>query len=64
MRALFLRSFLKQEVIMENERKNKEKRLEDALLEYIECHAKNAQPGIAETIPAAAMVLVELWKII
>lgn len=49
---------------MENERKNKEKRLEDALLEYIECHAKNAQPGIAETIPAAAMALVELWKII
>lgn len=46
--------------------KNKEKkeRLEDALLEYIERHAKDAQPEIAATIPAAAMALVELWKII
>lgn len=45
-------------------RENKEKRLENALLEYIEKHAKDAPPGIAATIPAAAMALVELWKII
>lgn len=49
---------------MKSERKNKEERLEDALLEYIERHAKDAQPGTLETIPAAAMALVELWKII
>lgn len=40
------------------------KRLESALLEYIERHTKDTQPEIAETIPAAAMALVELWKII
>ena len=39
---------------MKSERKNKEERLEDALLEYIERHAKDAQPGTLETIPAAA----------
>lgn len=43
--------------------KNKEERLENALLEYIEKHAKDTQPEIAATIPTAAMALVELWKI-
>lgn len=45
-------------------REEKERRLEDALLEYIERHAKDTQPEIAATIPAAAMALVELWKVI
>lgn len=45
-------------------RKEKEQRLEDALLEYIERHTKDTQPEIAATIPAAAMALVELWKVI
>lgn len=40
----------------------KKERLEDALLEYIERHAKDAQSEIAATIPTAAMALVELWK--
>ena len=40
----------------------KKERLEDALLEYIERHAKDAQSAIAATIPTAAMALVELWK--
>lgn len=49
---------------MKEQRKEKEERLENALLEYIEHHAKDAHPDIAKTIPAAAMALVELWKII
>ncbi len=44
-------------------KKSKEERLEEALLEYIERHTKDTQPEIAATIPAAAMALVELWKI-
>lgn len=48
---------------MEETRKSKVERLENALLEYIERQAKDTQPEIAATIPAAAMVLVELWKI-
>lgn len=48
---------------MEETKKNKEERLEDALLEYIERHTKDTQPDIAATIPAVAMALVELWKI-
>ena len=47
------------EVMSEN---LKEERLEDALLEYIERHGKDAQSEIAATIPTAAMALVELWK--
>lgn len=38
-------------------------RLEKALLEYIEKNTKDTQPEIAATIPAAAIALVELWKI-
>lgn len=45
-------------------KENKEERLENALLEYIERHTKDTQPEIATTIPSAAMALVELWKII
>ena len=45
------------------ERKSKGERLENSLLEYIECHAKDTQPEFAATIPAVAMALVELWKI-
>lgn len=45
-------------------REEKEKRLEDALLEYIERHTKDTQPEIAATIPATAMALAELWKVI
>lgn len=45
-------------------KENKEERLENALLEYIERHTKDTQPEIALTIPSAAMALVELWKII
>ena len=45
--------------MIENQKKE---RLEDALLEYIERHAKDVQPEIAATIPTAAMALVELWK--
>ena len=48
---------------MAETKKNKEQRLEDALLEYIERHTKDTQPDIAATIPAVAMALVELWKI-
>lgn len=48
---------------MEETSKNKEERLENALLEYIEKHTKDTQPEIAATIPTAAMALVELWKI-
>lgn len=44
--------------------KSKKERLEDALLEYIERHAKDTQPEIAATIPTAAMALIELWKTI
>ena len=44
-------------------REEKIERLEGALLEYIEKHTKYTQPEIAATIPAAAMALVELWKI-
>ena len=40
----------------------KKDRLEDALLAYIERHAKDAQSEIAATIPTAAMALVELWE--
>lgn len=47
---------------MAETKKSKEERLEDALLEYIEQHIKDAQPDIAATIPAAAMALVELWE--
>lgn len=47
------------ERMIENQKKE---RLEDALLEYIERHAKDVQPEIAATIPTAAMALVELWK--
>lgn len=43
---------------------DKRERLENALLEYIERHAKDTQPEIAATIPAVAMALVELWKTI
>lgn len=43
---------------------NNKSRLETALLEYIEQHVKYATPDIAATIPAAAMALIELWKII
>lgn len=43
-------------------REEKERRLEDTLLEYIERHTKDTQPEIAATIPAAAMALIELWK--
>lgn len=43
---------------------DKKERLENALLEYIERHAKDTQPEIAATIPAVAMALVELWKTI
>ena len=43
---------------------NNKERLETALLEYIEQNAKDALPDIAATIPAAAMALIELWKII
>lgn len=46
---------------MAETKKSKEERLEDALLEYIERHTKDAQPEIAATIPAAAMALIELW---
>lgn len=49
---------------MEETRKSREERLEDALLEYIERHTKDTQPEIAATIPAAALALVELWKVI
>lgn len=40
-----------------------QKRLEKTLLEYIEHHAKDESipPEIAETIPAAAEVLIKLW---
>lgn len=48
---------------MEEVRKTKSERLEDALLEYIEKNVKDTQPEIAATIPTAAMALVELWKI-
>lgn len=48
---------------MEETKKTKEEQLEDALLEYIECHTKDVQPEIAATIPTAAMALVELWRI-
>ena len=41
---------------------DKQKRLEDALLEYIEKHTKNPPPEIAATIPAVAEVLVKLLK--
>lgn len=41
---------------------DKKERLENALLEYIERHTKDTQPEIAATIPAVAMVLIELWK--
>ena len=41
---------------------DKQKRLEDALLEYIEKHKKNPPPEIAATIPAVAEVLVKLLK--
>lgn len=41
---------------------DKKKRLENALLEYIERHTKDTQPEIAATIPAVAMALIELWK--
>lgn len=47
---------------MEEIRKSRKERLENALLEYIERQAKDTQPEIAATIPSAAMVLVELWK--
>lgn len=47
---------------MEETREQKVKRLENALLEYIERHTKDTQPEIAATIPTAAMALVELWK--
>lgn len=43
---------------------DKRERLENALLEYIERHAKDTQPEISATIPAVAMALVELWKTI
>lgn len=49
---------------MEETRKSREERLENALLEYIERHTKDTQPEIAATIPAAALALVELWKVI
>lgn len=49
---------------MADTEKTKRERLEDALLEYIERHTKDTQPEIADTIPAAAMALVELWKFI
>lgn len=45
-------------------KEDKRERLENALLEYIERHAKDTQPEIAATIPAVAMALVELWKTI
>lgn len=48
---------------MAETKKPKEERLENALLKYIEKHTKDTQPEIAATIPAAAMALVELWKI-
>ena len=48
---------------MEETKKLKEERLENALLEYIERYTKDTQPEIAATIPTAAMALVELWKI-
>lgn len=40
------------------------KRLESALLEYIEDNVKDTTPEIAATIPSVAMVLIELWKTI
>lgn len=44
-------------------REEKQERLENALLEYIERNTKTIpQPEIAATIPAVAMALVELWK--
>lgn len=45
-------------------KEDKREKLENALLEYIERHAKDTQPEIAATIPAVAMALVELWKTI
>lgn len=45
-------------------KEDKRERLENALFEYIERHAKDTQPEIAATIPAVAMALVELWKTI
>lgn len=48
---------------MEETKKNKEERLENSLLEYIERNTKDTQPEIAATIPTAAIALVELWKI-
>lgn len=48
---------------MEEAKKNKEERLENSLLEYIERNAKDTQPEIVATIPTVAMALVELWKI-
>lgn len=45
-------------------RDDKIKRLEDALLEYIEENTKDTQPAIAETIPTAAMALIELWRFV
>lgn len=51
-------------VVIAETREQKAERLENALLEYIERHTKDTQPGIAATIPAVSMSLVELWKII
>ena len=48
---------------MEETKKTKKERLEDALLEYIEKNTKDTRSEIAATIPTAAMALVELWKI-
>lgn len=48
---------------MDEARKMKTERLENALLEYIEKHTKDTQPEIAASIPTVAMALVELWKI-
>lgn len=44
------------------ENKSKKERLEDALLEFIEENVKDPLPEAVAAIPAAARVLVELWR--